>query len=263
MPRAMSSNAPGPRRIIYLLVAITLALAIAFFAVRALVKEWAAIPPMLATALPAECRQVILVLAPSEESVSAELWLKERRDAKSPWRNRAGPIAVTVGRAGLAWGEGEHTAPPPAGFRVKQEGDGCSPAGVFRIPYAFGYAPAPEAALSLPYIAVTETLFGVDDPKSKFYNQVIDGNDVAKDWDSAETMLRPDGLYRWGAFIAHNPKKEPGRGSCIFLHLWRGRGEGTAGCTAMAENDLKTVLTWLDPAKDPRIVQGLAAWRPR
>ncbi len=217
-------------------------------------------PRFFETSLPASCQQVMLVLSPHAESVPARLWLLER-EGTGGWRTIAGPLSVTLGRKGLAWGEGEHTTQAPAGFRVKREGDGCSPAGVFRIPFAFGLANAEEAAwLRLPYTPLTPTIIGVDDPKSRHYNQVVDNAKVERDWDSNEAMIRHDGLYRWGAFIAHNPNGIPGLGSCIFLHLWPGPGESTAGCTGMSEEDIRTVLRWLDPGKDPRIVQGLESW---
>ena len=218
------------------------------------------IPARFAASLPAACRQVVLVLAPDERSEQARLWLLERPDAREDrWHRAAGPIPCTLGHQGLAWGAGEHAAAPPAGFRIKHEGDKCSPAGVFRLPFAFGIAPeAPE--LKLPYTPLTPTIIGVDDPKSRYYNQIVDNTKVGRDWDSNEAMVRHDRLYLWGAFIAHNPACKPGLGSCIFLHLWPGPGRGTAGCTAMAEADLKQVLAWLDPAKEPRLVQGLEGW---
>jgi len=218
------------------------------------------IPEMFAGALPETCQQVVLVLSPAEHSIPARLWLLERHPGMN-WKTFTGPIAVTIGRNGLAWGQGEHRSTPPSGFRTKVEGDGCSPAGVFRIPFAFGLAPATEADfLKLRYLPLTPTIIGVDDPKSRYYNQIVDNRVVERDWDSNEPMIRHDRLYQWGAFIGHNPEAIPGGGSCIFLHLWPGPGKPTAGCTGMAEADLKQVLVWLDPAKDPRLVQGLEDW---
>jgi len=46
----------------------------------------------------------------------------------------------------------------------------------------------------------------------------------------------------------------PGKGSAIFLH--QSNGAATAGCVSLARADLVKVLTWLDPAADPRIVMG-------
>jgi hypothetical protein len=46
-----------------------------------------------------------------------------------------------------------------------------------------------------------------------------------------------------------------GEGSCIFLHIWRSPEKGTAGCTAMAEEDLLAVLLWLKNEKNPLLAQ--------
>jgi L,D-peptidoglycan transpeptidase YkuD (ErfK/YbiS/YcfS/YnhG family) len=220
-----------------------------------------AIPTLLAPAIPAECRQVMLVLSPNQESDQARLWLLERDDVRDDWDAAAGPLPVTLGHRGLAWGVGEHAAAPPPGFPIKREGDKCSPAGVFRIPSAFGQAAKDEAGwIKLPYTALTPSIVGVDDPKSRHYNQIVDNSQVTPDWDSNEPMSRHGELYRWGAFIAHNPQGVPGLGSCIFLHVWPGPGRGTSGCTAMSREDLEIVLHWLDPKLEPRLVQGLEGW---
>lgn len=142
---------------------------------------------------------------------------------------------------------------------MKQEGDGCSPAGVFALPLAFGAAAPEEASwVRMPYLQTTSTLHGIDDPGSRFYNQILDSALVEPDWTSSETMNRDDGLYRWGVFVGHNSGREAGGGSCIYLHLWRAKGQGTAGCTAMAEKDMKDLLGWLNPDFQPCLVQVVA-----
>ncbi|MBP7951585.1 MAG: hypothetical protein KA004_18230 [Verrucomicrobiales bacterium] len=214
------------------------------------------LPGTLMQEIPAGCRQVLLVLAPDRDSIPARLWRMERGPAGG-WRTVSGSIPVSLGRSGLAWGVGRHQSGPPAGWLTKREGDGRSPAGIFSLPFAFGSESA-APWLRLRYVMCTPTLAGVDDPKSRFYNQVVEAAEVSRDWDSAEIMRRGDGLYRWGAFVAHNPQNSPGAGSCIFLHLWRGPGQPTAGCTAMAEEDLLTILSWLDPAAEPCLVQTVA-----
>jgi D-alanyl-D-alanine dipeptidase len=66
--------------------------------------------------------------------------------------------------------------------------------------------------------------------------------------------------YRWGAVINHNVNPAvPGVGSCVFLHIWSGPSSWTAGCTAMAQEQLEPILAWLDPAKSPLLVQLPAA----
>jgi L,D-peptidoglycan transpeptidase YkuD (ErfK/YbiS/YcfS/YnhG family) len=79
---------------------------------------------------------------------------------------------------------------------------------------------------------------------------------VTKDWDSAETMLRPDGLYEWGVVEGHNlPPTQPGAGSCLFLHIWRGLGKPTSGCTSMSRQEMVRLARWLDPNEKPVLVQ--------
>ncbi len=217
--------------------------------------------PSLAKELPGECRQTVLTLAKGVNDLHAQVWLLERGAADAPWKAVAGPLEANIGRNGVGFGKGEHRpAEPPPGMPVKKEGDGRSPAGIFRIPYAFGTAPAAEPGMRLPWKQCVPTLRGVDDSASRYYNQVVDEALIKdKDWNSAEVMLQPEGLYQWGASIAHNPDNIPAGGSCIFLHLRRGPDQGTAGCTALDRPDLLRILTWLDPGKQPRFLLSVEA----
>ena len=240
-------------------LADSIVLATTLLVIFCLARTGPRVPRLFASDVTSDCRQMMLVLSPHERSVRAQLWLLEREG--SGWRVERGPLPATLGHRGLAWGAGEHTAAAPAGFRLKREGDRCSPAGVFRLPLAFGTAGAAQAAwLRLPYTPLTPTIIGVDDPRSRHYNQIVDSALVARDWASHEAMLRHGALYEWGAFIAHNPERTPGHGSCIFLHRWPAPGKGTAGCTATSTPHLRAILAWLDPAKEPRLVQGIAGW---
>ena len=219
------------------------------------------IPAIFTPDLSPACRQVLLVAAAAETATTATLRLLERHDSRAAWQQHGAVIPVTLGRRGLAWGLGEHRTPPPDHFRDKREGDGCSPAGIFRIPAAFGEAPAAPAFCKLPYLPITDTLLAIDDPGSRYYNQIIDSAAIPaarRDWAGAEVMHRTGGLYRWGIAVAHNPRNQPGHGSCIFIHLWLKPGHPTSGCTAMSEENILRLLGWLDPAKEPRLVQGVA-----
>lgn len=166
------------------------------------------------------------------------------------WRADGPSIDAVVGRGGLGWGRGLHGDGAPAGRegQPKVEGDGRAPAGVFWVRSAFGYAPSPPAGTRVPYARVTETWRCVDDPDSSRYNQVFDAAGVEETWKSAEDMLRPDDLYRWVVVIGHNdPPARPRGGSCIFFHVWSGRGAPTVGCTAMAMEEMEKLVTWIDP----------------
>ena len=211
--------------------------------------------PMTAPAAP-DSRQCVLVVAPGWSSTTGTLRAFERASATGDWKMRGNAIPVVLGKNGLGWGLGLVDAKRRTGPR-KTEGDNKVPAGIFRLGPAFGYAPAANARwIKLHYVPLTKTTEGVDDPRSHYYNQLVDRSKVARvDWRSSEQMRRADDLYKWGIFVAHNPAAKPGAGSCIFMHVWKNSSTATTGCTAMAERDLVRLLRWLDPAAQPVLVQ--------
>lgn len=216
------------------------------------------IPAGLREGIPDGCRQVVMVKPGGVDAVAARVWLLSRRDSGHGWRVEAGPMDAAVGENGSAWGLGAAALERQAGYGEKREGDGRSPAGVFEIPAAFGIAATAPPGVTLPWLECTPTLRGVDDPASRYYNRIVDESTVPdKDWNSAETMRRVDGLYDFGAVIDHNAHAQPGAGSCIFLHIWKGPGQGTAGCTALERAEVLLMLRWLDPEKTPRFVLGI------
>src|SRR5690349_20372804 len=76
------------------------------------------------------------------------------------------------------------------------------------------------------------------------------------DWKSSEKMLAVGDQYDLGVFVAYNSYPAvPGFGSCIFLHVWKDANTGTSGCTAMSHENLEKVLKWLDPEKNPHLIQ--------
>lgn len=160
-------------------------------------------------------------------------------------------FAVVVGKNGMAWGKGL-SGVGPGTEPVKREGDGKAPAGVFKLGTAFGYDDAPPT--KLPYLALTSTTECVDDSRSARYNELVDGSKISRDWGSSERMLTEEG-YRRGIFIEHNTPASPAAGSCIFLHIWRGPGSPTAGCTAMDQADINRLFDWIDPRQTPLLVQ--------
>lgn len=204
-----------------------------------------------------ESRQLVLVITANWEAVAGTLWRYERANIDAPWRLIGSQWSVVVGRNGMGWGRGWH-APQLGEGPTKKEGDSKAPAGVFRLTRAFGYAPAAEAAtVKLPYTYLTSTIECVDDIHSVHYNTLVDRSQIkAVDWNSAEQLLRPDGRYRWGVIVEHNTEPTvAGAGSCIFLHIWENAFTGTAGCTAMETANIEQLLSWLDPAAKPLLVQ--------
>jgi D-alanyl-D-alanine dipeptidase len=201
-------------------------------------------------------RQCILVVAENWTSTTGVLRSFERRASKEGWKELGSGIPVVVGKKGLGLGLGLVRL-NLNGVPIKKEGDDKAPAGIFRLSSAFGYAPARSARwVKLPYLALTKKIEGVDDPKSHYYNKLVDRSRVAKvDWSSAEKMRRDDALYKWGVVVDHNSAAIAGAGSCIFLHIWKSPSAPTAGCTATPEKDLVRLIRWLDPARRPILVQ--------
>jgi D-alanyl-D-alanine dipeptidase len=108
----------------------------------------------------------------------------------------------------------------------------------------------------MPYLALSKSIIAVDDPRSRYYNRLVDVTRINHpDWKSAENMILDDQRYKWGVVVLHNEPPTPGAGSCIFLHVWLNGSTATSGCTAMPEPDLRALLGWLDPAQTPLLVQ--------
>ena len=201
-------------------------------------------------------RQCIVVLTDNWASTTGVLHAFERIGATANWKERGPGVVVVAGKNGLGQGRGL-VRPDFKRVPDKKEGDDRAPAGIFRLSSAFGYAPARSAAwVKLPYLALSKQVEGIDDPKSRYYNKLMDRSKFAKvDWRSSEQMRRDDIRYKWGVVVEHNPAAIPGAGSCIFLHIWKSSSVLTAGCTAMPERDLVRLLRWLDPARHPILVQ--------
>lgn len=203
-------------------------------------------------------QQLVLVTTGGWDDNQGTLRRFERPDDSLPWQQVAA-FDVSIGRNGSAWGTGLHAAADQDDGPRKREGDGRSPAGVFTLGTAFGYAG--DVATGLPYQAMEESSWCMDVPASPHYNRIVDARQVgaAAVQGSTEPMRldlhnQGDPRYRLGFVIGHNPDNVPQGGSCIFAHLWRTPGEPTAGCTAMADADMAATLEWLDLDKTPRFV---------
>jgi len=207
--------------------------------------------------LPVSCEQLLLVVTPSLESSNGKLLRFERSDRQQLWKPYGDSIAVLVGKKGLAWGRGLHNLGEYT-FPRKQEGDGKSPAGAFTLGTAFGYLPPGEIGeMKFPYQQLREGWECIDDRNSRYYNRLIQANEVDyKDWHSSERMYSSGIWYELGVVVNHNTNPVlPGAGSCIFLHNWSDPADSTTGCTAMDRSDLKQIIQWLDDAKNPVLVQ--------
>ena len=131
-------------------------------------------------------------------------------------------LPCTVGAGGIVPGD------------RKREGDGATPAGLWRISAAL-YRPD-RMARPAPWAApVRPGDLWCDEPSHPLYNRPARRPFEA----SAERMDRPDPLYDLVLTTDWNAAGAPGRGSAIFLHRWRRPGYPTEGCIAMAPASLR------------------------
>jgi len=198
--------------------------------------------------------QAVVVTTKDAAAVTGTARLFERKDEKSSWKAVGDSFPVVVGRNGLAWGV--QLTRQTTATKIKMEGDGNSPAGLFPLTSSFGTATKPNA-VELPYTKLDQYTECVDDTKSGFYNRIVNRMQVGNfDWKSAEKMLSIGEQYSLGVFVAYNSHPVvKGRGSCIFLHVWKDSASGTAGCTAMDRRNLERIVGWASPEKFPYLVQ--------
>ncbi|MFT3761596.1 MAG: hypothetical protein QM761_03090 [Pseudoxanthomonas sp.] len=202
-----------------------------------------------------DAKQLVLVVVPGWDANTGTLRKFER--TRHGWKAVDAAADIAIGHSGAAWGLGLHGQQTDGPQKV--EGDGRSPAGVFALGDAFGYARGVRT--KLPYLALTASQYCVDVNASPLYNRIVDAVEVGEEAvkDSTEPMRRDlhadgDQRYREGFVIRHNPDNVPGKGSCIFAHLWKAPGESTTGCTAMTPATMDRLLGWLAPKKHPVFV---------
>lgn len=185
--------------------------------------------------------QILLVVGNNSELFSAKIYPFEKRS--NQWDLMLKPIDASIGRNSFALPD------------KKREGDGRTPSGVYPLEYTFGYPR--EIHTKMNYFQTTENDVWVDDVDSVDYNQWVKRGQTKAA--SFEDMRRKDNMYKYGIVIGYNTNPiVRGLGSAIFFHVWRGKGEPTAGCVAMSEKDIITIFEWLDASRKPLVMMGTA-----
>jgi L,D-peptidoglycan transpeptidase YkuD (ErfK/YbiS/YcfS/YnhG family) len=208
-----------------------------------------------------DSRQVVVVSSDSWRSSYATL-RAYGKDADGHWHLRFGPWRARVGYAGMA----------PAATR--RQNTGTTPAGTFRMLWAFGSRPDPGTRLGR-YVRFDRNDWWPYDPRDpSTYNVFQRSRSPQAHWRRTEAEHLADwaaGAYRYSVVLDYNLPSgvqwstkaaeyvaaDPAntrKGGGIFLHA-NGRG-ATAGCVSIGVYRMQRVLRWLDAAKHPRIVIG-------
>ncbi|HET7689534.1 MAG TPA: L,D-transpeptidase family protein [Nocardioidaceae bacterium] len=208
----------------------------------------------------ASSRQVVVVTSPSWSSSTATL-RAYRKDENGHWQLRFGPWRARVGYNGMSLAQ----------RRVQD--DGTTPAGTFRLLWAFGSLRDPGS--SLDYTRIDSNDWWPIDPRDPAtYNVFQRSRSRLAEWrrTKAERLAHwGDDEYRYGVVLDFNVPDETRwdsrirqrvaaepadteRGGAIFLHV---NGPGaTAGCVSVSLERMRKLLLWLDPSRRPRIVIG-------
>jgi L,D-peptidoglycan transpeptidase YkuD (ErfK/YbiS/YcfS/YnhG family) len=199
-------------------------------------------PPALAQTCPpplASATRLVVVTTAGWTSVAANIQRHERAGPGEAWRANGPAMPGVVGLTGMGWAWSfENVA--KTGEPVKREGDKRTPAGIFSIGQGFGIAASgPRRHLKLQ----AETTYCVDDVRSAAYNTIVPMSSVPKGTSGEKMWSEP--LYKRGVVIDHPTNAAVKGGSCVFLHLWRDAGKGTAGCVALSESNLIALQDWL------------------
>lgn len=195
--------------------------------------------------------QAVVVTTKNWSAVQGNAQLLERKTTKSVWKAVGKSFPVVVGVNGLAWSDDANMKAEAHPHKV--EGDGKAPAGIFMLNSAFASS---EQNVKLPFTKLAESTECVDDVKSNHYNKIVDKYKIGNyDWKSSEKMLAVGQQYELGVFVAHNSEQIKGKGSCIFLHIWKDANSGTAGCTAMERANIEKIFAWIDNKKNPVLIQ--------
>ena len=140
-------------------------------------------------------------------------------------------FACTIGRGGVVAAE------------RKREGDGGTPTGTHRI-VGMLYRPDRMARPTDWALPIGPSDLWSDDVRDPDYNLMV----RAPHGFSHEHLRRADPQYDLVLITDWNwPYSVPGRGSAIFIHRWRRPCAPTAGCVALAPQDLLWIAQRLRP----------------
>lgn len=240
--------------------AVALTLVAAGLAVTTIAADAAPQPPYHPSRLAhvGEAEQVVVVTSPSWSSTVGTVRAYERI-ADGSWREVVGATPANLGWSGMVLG-GD-----------RRQGTGKTPAGTYALTSAFGRKANPGTKLLYRKVDRDDAwTYDPDHPAT--YNMLQIAPVSWRSYGGYVEHLWSYGLqYDYVAVIGFN--LPPGRitmgkdgirrtsqpadtsaGGGIFLHV--SNGKNTAGCVAIAKPQMREILAWLNPAKNPTIVIG-------
>ena len=144
--------------------------------------------------------------------------------------------------------------------RQRVQGSGKTPAGTFRLPWAFGMAKQHEG-WDKSYRKVRNGDYWVLDNESDHYNRYRNKDQGGFRWwldsshaDASERLKDYPSQYEWAVVTSFNRSQVKHRGGAIFLHI---NGSGaTAGCASAPRWFMRKLMFRLDQDRKPLIAIG-------
>jgi len=153
--------------------------------------------------------------------------------SKGKWKLAIAPIKASIGRNGFTQ-ENE-----------KIEGDGKTPKGLYALGQLYSYEKDVDTKIHFQQVDSLDKW--IDDSSSNDYNKYVRGETSAK---SFEHLKLNSIDYKYCMVIEYNTNPVvKGKGSAIFFHVANEKYAPTAGCVAIAENDMLQFLKWFKPRK--------------
>ena len=127
------------------------------------------------------------------------------------------------------------------GIGKEKEGDSKTPLGDYGIIQAFGIKANPGTTIE--YLNINKNHYCCDE-NCQYYNKIIDAEAVNHKC-KGEHIIDYVPQYNYGFFIDYNKEGVYPKGSAIFFHV-KGKKPYTAGCIAVKEEDMITILKEID-----------------
>jgi L,D-peptidoglycan transpeptidase YkuD (ErfK/YbiS/YcfS/YnhG family) len=143
--------------------------------------------------------------------------------------------------------------------RSPSESKSATPIGSFTLTQAFGHDSDPGTAL--PYLHTNRYDWWISQ-SGPLYNthQRCSSNCAFRLGSPNEHLYYETPYYNYAVVIDYNTRNSPtgvrqGAGSAFFLHVTD--GAPTAGCVAIPQSTLISIMRWLTPSRHPRILIGV------
>ena len=133
----------------------------------------------------------------------------------------------------------------------------ATPKGTFALGFAFSDK---KLSTKLDSRVIKSGDVWVDDPDSEYYNTLQNGSTSNSKWSSAENTYYSfsSGLFEACILIEHNgdgyTKGISGKGSCIYISGKNKELSSSYGDVNISADQMETLLSYLDEAKNPHIV---------